>query len=382
MRTYLLIVGFLNFATGLVLAFAVALRGRSNRINRRLAVFALSVSLWAAAGFLVQMSEDAGRALLFARLLAAAGVFVPVTFLHFVVQLCGVRRRWWFWIGYGGAIALTVAGFGGFLAVSVRPAVGLRFWPQAGPGIIVWLIVLAVYMWESVRLLRRQEHASTGARADQLRQIWIAALVGFAGAALNVPSWYGLPVPPVGDLFVFGSLVLVGHAVSRYQLPLAIYDFVHAAVYMGMSVVISAGFLLVYAGVSSWQGATPERAPLITIFLLGMMVCLFFFWIVPRLKDGADQILTRTYLRKRGGQHSRLKNLAEQICTLEAEQEILDTTAREIAEAMGFSHLGIFIRGEFGDAYALRAQTRWGRGGYTQTALPAHSRLVRVLAQR
>ena len=382
MNTYLLIATFVNVVTGLLLAFAVALRGRTNPLNRRLNIFALSVSIWAAAGFLVQMSEDADRALFFARVLAAAGAFVPVTFLHFVVQLCGGRMRRWFWIGYGAAIGLAVASFGRFLATGVRPALDLRFWPVAGPGLVGYLVILAVYMGASVRLLRRQARGAAGARADQLRQIWIAALAGFAGAALNVPLWYGLPVPPLGDILVFLCLVLVGHAVSRYQLPLAMYDFVHAAVYMGMSVLISLGFLLAYAVLASWQGARPDAASLINVSLLGMMVSLLFFWLVPRLKEWADHILTRTYLRKRGGQHIRLKNLAEQICTLEAEQDILDTTAREIAEAMGFTHLGIFIRGEFGDAYALRGQTRWGHDGYTQTALPADTRLVRVLAQR
>jgi len=381
-NTYLLIATFINFATGLVLAFAVALRGRSNRINRRLAGFALSISIWAAAAFLMQISESAGRALLFARLQTAVAAFIAVAFLHFVVQLCGGRRRWWFWFGYSAAIGLAGASFAGYVVTAVQPGAGVRFWPQAGPGVAVLLAVLAVYLRESLRLLRRQERAATGARADQLRQIRLATLIGLVGAALNVPSWYGLPVPPLGDLFVFVSLAMIGHAVSRYQLPLAIYDFVHAAVYMGMSVVISVGFMLAYAGLSAWQGAHPDLARLVNVFLLGMMVSLFFFWVVPRLKDGADQILLRTYLRKRGSQHNRLKNLAEQISTLDSEQEILDTTAREIAEAVGFSHLGIFIRGEFGDAYALRAQTRWGRDGYTQTALPAHSRLVRVLAQR
>jgi len=151
---------------------------------------------------------------------------------------------------------------------------------------------------------------------------------------------------------------------------------------MGISATVSIFFLLVYVVASSLQGVVLTSADLLNGFLLGMVVSLFFFWIVPRLKESTERILEQTYLRKRIGRRSRLKGLAEQICTIGAEQEIFDTTVREIAGAMGFAHLGLFVRGEFNEVYLLRAELGWGRDGYTLTTLGADTRLVRVLAQR
>ena len=186
----------------------------------------------------------------------------------------------------------------------------------------------------------------------------------------------------IANALVFLYLATVASAVSRYQLPLATYDFVYAAVYMGMSVTVAVFFLLGYIVVSPVLGLSLASGDLLNLFLLGMAVSLFFMWVVPRLKDGTDRILAQTYLRKHIGPRSRLKELAEQICTISSESEIFDTTAREIAGAMRFRQLGIFVRGEFSEEFALRAEVGWGGDGYTRRTLEGRSQLVQLLAGR
>ncbi len=382
MRTYLILSSFLNFVAGLVLAFAVVLRGRENRLNRRFGVFAVSVGLWSAGYLMWQLSDTAPAALFLTRLLMVAAYFVPVTFLHFVAHLCGERKPWWNRIGYGIALVFVGLNVTPVMVQGVKPVLDLPFWPRAGPGFAFYLLLFAVYTGEAVRLLHRHARQSTGARANQLWHIIFATLVGFTGGATNFPLWYDIPVPPVGNALVFLYLVTVANAVSRYQLPLATYDFVYAAVYMGMSVTVAVFFLLAYVAIAPVLGLTLVSEDLLNLFLLGMAVSLFFLWIVPRLKDGTDRILAQTYLRKHIGPRSRLKELAEQICTISAEAEIFDTTAREIAGAMRFRQLGIFIRGEFSEEFVLRAEVGWGADGYTRRTVEVSSQLVQLLGAR
>ena len=382
MKAYLVTSSFLNMVAGLLFAFTVVLRGRKSPLNRWFGVFAFNVGVWSAGYFLWQISREATQALFLSRALMVAAYFVPVTYLHFVAQLCGERKPWWIRIGYGVALIFVGLNTTPLMVEGVKPALDLAFWPRAGPLFAVYLAVFVVYTGEAVWLLQRQARASSGARATQLWHIFFATLVGFTGGATNFPMWYDFPIPPVGNALVFVYLLTVANAVSRYQLPLATYDFVYAAVYMGMSATASIFFVLVYVVASSISGVSLPPIDLLNGFLICMAVSLFFFWIVPRLKEGTDHILALTYLRKRLGQRGRLKELAAQICTIGAEQEIFDTTAKEIAGAMGFTHLGLFLRAEFSDAYALRAQVGWGRDAYTLVTLPADSPLVRVMAQR
>jgi len=380
--TYLTLSSFLNFVAALLVAFAVILRGRKNQLTRRFGIFALSLGIWSAAYFLWQISKDANQALFLSRLLMVAAYLIPITYLHFVLNLCGQRKPWWIRVGYGTALILVAADSTPLMITCVKPASDLPFWPRAGPGFAIYLGLYAVYAGEAALLLYRQARMASGARATQLWHIFFATLIGFTGGATNFPLWYDIPVPPVGNALVFIYLVTVANAVARYQLPLASYDFVLAAVYMAMSATVSVFFILAYVVASSLQGVVLTSVDLLNGFLLGMVVSMFFFWIVPRLKDGTERILEQTYLRKRIGRRSRLKGLAEQICTIGAEQEIFDTTVREIAGAMGFTHLGLFIRAEFSDVHVLRAQLGWGRDGYTLTTLGSDSQLAVALAQR
>jgi len=52
---------------------------------------------------------------------------------------------------------------------------------------------------------------------------------------------------------------------------------------------------------------------------------------------------------------------------------------REIAGAMGFAHLGLFIRSEFSEVYLLRSQLGWGRDDYTRRPWAPMARLAGVL---
>lgn len=382
MTTYLAISAFLNFVTALLVTFAVVLRQRKNQLSRRFGIFALSLGVWSAAYFLWQISKNAELALFLTRLLMVAAYFVPVTYFHFVVQLCGERKPWWIRIGYLGALVFVGMNATPLMVGGVHRALDLPFWPQAGPGFAAYLVFFAVYAVEAIRLLFRHARDSSGARATQLWQILFATIIGYTGGVTNFPLWYNIPVPPVGNVLIFLYLVAVANAVSRYQLPLVTYDFVYAAVYMGMSATVAVLFLVMFAVVSPLLGIAAGSSVLLNVFLLGMAVSLVFFWIVPRLKNGADRILTQTYLRKRVGERNRLKELAEQIFAIGAEQEIFDRTAREVAGAMGFRHLGILVRGEFSDEFVLRASVGWDAEGFTSRSVPAGSRLPGALTGR
>jgi len=376
---YLAISSFLNFLAAGILAFAVVARGRQDSINIRFGVFAFFIGCWSAAYFLWQVADDATRALFFTRLLMLFAYFVPVAFFHFISELCGEDRRWWVRGGYVTAVVLALLNFTPHMVAGVGPMMSLPYWPRAGSLYWVYLTLFGAFTLQAGYLLVKHLRVATGGRATQLRNILLASIVGFSGGATNFPLWYGVKLAPFGNLLIFLYLVIMAHAVSRYQLPLVTYDFVHATVQLGIAVTLGVFYLLLIATIGPPLGYEFGSLELLTHFVVCIVICLFFLWAAPRLQRATDRILAQTYLRRRQGQQQALKEFGVRLVSLGSEQEIFENTAREIAKAFNLEAAVAYARTEFDRDYQLRAVHGWTRA---PQVLPIDCALTRVFQER
>ncbi len=379
MTTYLIISSLLNFLGAGMLGFAVVLRGRKDSLNLRFGVFAFATGAWSAAYFFWQVSADATAALFFTRALMLFAYFVPVTFFHFIAEVCGEKPRWTVRIGYGVAVALALFNFTPLMVERVEPAMGFPHWPKAGQFYWTYLVLFGLLTINAAYILIKNLREATGMRATQLRNILLASIVGFGGGATNFPLWYDVPVPPLGNLLIFLYLLIMAHAVSRYQLPLVAYDFVLALVYLGLSITISVAYLIVAVALAPWIGYELNSASLFMQFFAAMMVCWFFFWIVPKLHRIADRVLAQTYLRRRHTQQQQLRELGARIGSIGSEQEIFENLAPEIVRAFNLQAVAIYVRSEFDRDYQLRVVRGWPSCPRSQ---PLESVLTRVFERQ
>lgn len=379
MTTYLILSSLLNFLAAGVLGFAVVVRGRRDSLNLRFGVFAFTIGSWSAAYFFWQLSSDAVAALFFARVLMVFASFLPVAFLHFIIELCGETRRWHIRGGYGLAAVLAALSFTPLMVDRVEPTMAFPHWPKAGPVYWVYLLSFLLATIEAGRLLITHQRHASGMRATQLRNILLASIVGFGGGATNFPLWYDVPLPPLGNLLIFLYLIVMAHAVSRYQLPLVAYDFVHAGVYLAMSFTLSVAYLLIVSTVAPQLGYNLTTAMLFTQFLAATMVCWFFFWAVPKLHRIADRVLAQTYLRRRHTQQQHLKDFGARIGSIGSEQEVFESVAREVSRAFNLESVAIYGRNEFDRDYQLRVVRGWSAA---PASLPIDSVLTRVFQEQ
>jgi signal transduction histidine kinase len=358
---YLVISSLLNFLAAGMLGFAVVVRGRKDSINLRFGVFAFITGSWSAAYFFWQLSTDATAALFFTRVLMLFAYFVPVTFFHFVAELCGEKPRWAVRGSYAAAGVLAVLNFTPLMVARVEPAMSFPLWPKAGPLYGLYLLLFGVLTLHAGYLLIKHLRQSDGMRATQLRNILLASIVGFGGGATNFPLWYDIPVPPLGNLLIFLYLMIMAHAVSRYHLPLVAYDFLHATVYLGFSITLAVFHIFIVTLLAPWLGYEITPAFLFTQFLAAQMVCWLFFWLVPKLHRMADRILAQTYLRRRHTQQQQLKELGARLGSIGSEQEIFEHLAPEILRAFNVGAVALYVRSEFDHDYQLRAVRGWTR---------------------
>jgi len=376
---YLVISSFLNFLAAGILAFAVVARGRRDTINRRFGVFAFMIGCWSASYLLWQLTSDGTQALFFTRLLMFFAYFVPVTYFHFIAEVCGEDWRRWVTGGYLIAGILAVLNFTPLMVRSVEPVMSLAFWPQAGKCYWIYLTLYGLCTVMSGYLLVRGLRQATGGRAVQLRNIMIASVMGFGGGATNFPLWYGVRLPPLGNLLIFLYLVIMAHAVSRYQLPLVTYDFVHAGALLIIGMTLSVVYLLVLTTIGPLFGYEFSSGPLFMQFFVGVVVCLFFLWAVPRLHRVIDRVLAQTYLRRRNTQQQTLKELGVRLVSLGSEEEIFENTTRELVNAFSLEAAVVYSRTEFDHDYKLRAVHGWHSA---PPMLPVDSVLTRIFRER
>jgi len=360
MTTYLIISSYANFLVAILLAFAVGLRSRNNRLNLQFGIFAFFVALWSAGYLLWQNTNDPERALFFTRLLMFPAYFVPITYLHFVTRLCNEHRMAWVMrLGYASACVFCALSFTSLMVREVSPAMGMPFWPRAGSAFVFYLVWFGILMIIALWQLQHHARHSSGPRSSQLRMIFMGTVLGFAGGATNFPLWLDLPVPPIGNALVCLYLVMVAHAVSRYQLPLVTHDFAYAAIYVGMAVTFSCVILLAGLIVAPALGIAVTAEWLLNGFLISIASSLFFLWAVPQMHRTADRVMAQTYLRHRKNQLLQLKALGHRIVRLGTEQEIFESTVSEIARVFDLQAAAAYSRTEFDRDYQLRAAHGW-----------------------
>ncbi len=359
MIAYQIISSLLNFLGAVTLGFAVVLRGRGDHLNIRFGLFAFAIGAWSAAYLFWQLSADAEAALFFTRALMLFAYFVPVTFFHFIAELCGERRRWTVGLGYLAALALAALNFTPLMVARVEPAMGFPHWPKAGPLYWLYLLLFGLLTARAGLLLLHALKGASGTRAAQLRDILLAGVIGFGGGATNFPLWYDVPLPPLGNLLVLLYLLIMAHAVSRYRVPLVGYDFMLALVYLGLSVTLSVAWVIGLVILAPVAGAEPAPGELFAHFFAAMLVCLFFFWIVPRLRRVAERILARTYLRRRRDPQQKLRRLGARLGSIVDEEAIFENVAVEVAQAFDLKEVAVYMRSEFDRVYRLRIARGW-----------------------
>ena len=211
---------FINTLTSVAVGIIALTRNPKSHLNRSFVFFAFCVAFWSLCYFLWQTSQDAESALFWSRALMSGAIFIPSSFLHFSMALIGQQKQRArdIMLCYLISILFLFFDFTPFFVKSVEPRLFFRYWPT--PGIIftpflTYFIVLTVYahivMYKTFKQL-------TGFERNQIKYIFLGTSIGFVGGSTNYLLWYGIPIPPVGNILVSVYVILVAYAIVKYRL--------------------------------------------------------------------------------------------------------------------------------------------------------------------
>ncbi len=225
-----LIAGISSFCLG----FFVYFKDKKKALNRSYFLMSFTTGLWSFLLFFCHTSSNITTALFLNRYLHIAAIFIPVTFFHFILNLIGIARkkRKILFLGYAFCLALASFALSPVFIKAMEPKFSFRVWPTAGPAYLVFLFLFFMYITYSWILAFDAYRKTSGAKKMQLKYILLGMTFGFAGGSTNYAYFYNIPIPPVGNFFVFSYVVLYAYAIIQHRL-------------MGIEVLLKRGFWLI-----------------------------------------------------------------------------------------------------------------------------------------
>ncbi|MEK7505813.1 MAG: ATP-binding protein [Patescibacteria group bacterium] len=177
-----------------------------------LAIWGFCYSQW-------QLSVTEEEALFWVRALSGASVFIPVSFLDWILATLGKSRKL-IPVFYLAALIAASFSYTSLMVPSVGPELNFPYWPKAG--ILYTFCIFVAYAGMVLYAVSAITSSFLKARDSRTRgrllYILAGAILGFGGGATNFPLWYGIPIPPYGTFLVAAFPFLLGYSIIRHRL--------------------------------------------------------------------------------------------------------------------------------------------------------------------
>jgi|GEM_PF-509640 len=366
-----------------LLAVTLAANYRS-RVNRTLALSLLCMLTWSFASFAGRLRLFAGDPMLWARILAAGCMGLPITFYHFVREYVGIQtpdRR--LHAGYAlYAFFVLLAFFTNWIVSSAR-LVEFKFYVQQGP--LAYALVLpwgAAFFWLAVQALQQRYHDTRDPDLrSKIRYILIGAAYSVVGGmATQLPALRVFPLDIAGS--VVNALILT-YCILRYRLFDVSPALRQLLTYLVLIAVVGGGYVLNFLVLRRW---IIQQGVWVLWLVAGLVVLLTLFF--PPLRRFAQTVVNRLVFPQQYEMQRLLLRLATTTGTIMDPQALTELIVEEVTASMKIERAGIFLQAvDTGDFQLVTAkglpgsvpQMRWRPDHPVVVALAgAHKPLLRA----
>ncbi len=333
--TFWALSGLINGIASSIFGFFVYFKNRKNTANRLWALFSSAVAFWGYSYFLWQLSADKTEALFWCRSLMLGAIFIPVTFFHFLlVWLDSYRKnKRLLQISYTLSFMAFILNFTPYFIKDVAPILWFKFWPQAGiaylPFLIFWASLI-VYCWY---IMFRRMNVATALKRNQTKYVLLGAVIGFSGGFTNYPLWYGIKIPPFGNILVSMYVGLMAYAILKYRLM----DIKLALTRAGLIFIIYPLIL----GMPFWLGSKmlDQAGWWIPVAIMGFLATIGPF-LYTYLRHMAESVL----LREENRYQRALKDFSSTLIFIRDIEELSQKVVIKIMDAVKLDFCDIYLK--------------------------------------
>lgn len=215
------ITALINGVASVFLGLLVYSKNRKAILNKTFLLFCLSVSIWGIFYFLwLILGNTEPIALLFARALNIAAIFIPITYFHFITVFLNIYqdKKRLVILGYLLSFILFITGFTSLFIRNVEPELSFPWYPKPGITYHFFTIMFFGYILYGWFLMFNAIKKTNETINLQIKYVLIGTLISFIGGSTSFFLVYNIPIFPFGTGLVIVSIIFITLAITRYHL--------------------------------------------------------------------------------------------------------------------------------------------------------------------
>ena len=211
----------LLFSFGVFLIAVFSFAKRKDGIAVRFSLFSVSVCGW---GFLYSLWTSQNYSpevrLLLIRISEIFAVFIPITWLHFVLEFIGKKEpvKYFYRVNYAFAIFLAALCPTPLFFTGIHPVAIFGYYKTAGPAFYLFLALFLILVPYAFYHLVQAYRAAVEHRREQLKWVILGWLISFIAGTTTFFPVYNITAPCVLLLAMPLYPVFIGIALIRYGL--------------------------------------------------------------------------------------------------------------------------------------------------------------------
>jgi hypothetical protein len=212
--------GLINAIAALFLAVYLSVRCRGQNICFTTMLLSLAMCIWSLGYWLWLSSSNFYDALFFSRILSIGSTLIPIFLVHWVIIFLKKEysQRIFLKLGYVITFIFLLFGFSRYFIAGVEQVGVFPFWPQAGFLYTLYISISYIgFLGYGLFLLGKHYLKENGLMRMRYRVIFYGLIVSAVGGFTNFPAWYGVPIPPFGNVLTTFFFIVCAYAIMNYR---------------------------------------------------------------------------------------------------------------------------------------------------------------------
>ncbi len=351
--------GLLTFLTSVVVGLIVYFKQPRKAVNRLFILFSFAVATYGYGFYKQALAASEAQEIIAVRILLCGTIFIPILFLHFVYIILGKtlsKKVLIFSYLLGGLFGLINLSTN-LLARDPIPKLGFHYLFQAGMLYPLLALGFGICVVVSLLQLFQGYQTAAGLKRNQLKYLFCATLIGFSGGSAGFALGYNInlyPLNPFGAYCVPIYTIILAYAIVKYRLMDINIVIGKGIVYSILVLAISCCYILVVFVADLVFGRTFDYQNLLGNFFMFILLVSLMIYVIPRLKSKAERVIEKAIFKDKYSYRDILRDFGKRASFI-AKEKICSETVRSVANALDLKTAAIFVRGEMGEGYYIKA---------------------------